>query len=207
MTRQLHLVRHAESHSNAGLPTEEPGTYPITDAGRLQAERFALAWGERPPQLVVTSPYVRTQLTAAPFRERFPQVPHETWQVQEWTFLCPKLYRGTTFDGRRPHVREFWERNEPTYIDGEGSESFVQLFERVRRMLAQVSARPEESIVAFTHGHFMRAVLWSMLQEPLPSTPAAMRRFRAFTEAVEVPNLARIVLRDIGGWHLQTFLK
>ncbi len=94
--KRLHLIRHAESHSNAGLPTERPGTYPITALGRAQAERFALSGGE--PDLIVTSPYVRTQMTAEPFRKRFPDVPHETWPVQEWTFLSPEYYKGTTFD-------------------------------------------------------------------------------------------------------------
>lgn len=205
--KHVHLVRHAESHSNAGLPTEEPGTYPITEAGRLQAWRFADGWSPGPPQLIVTSPYVRTQMTAAPFRKRFSEVPHETWRVQEWTFLCPKLYKGTTFDGRRPHVREFWERNDPAHVDGDGAESFVQLFERVQEMLGQAKAHPAESIVIFTHGHFMRAVLWSLLQEALPTSPASMRRFRSFTEAIEVPNLGLLTLREHWGWHLQTTLK
>ncbi len=203
----VYLIRHAESASNAGLPTEEPGTYPITETGRLQAWRFADSWGSGPPQLIVTSPYVRTQMTAAPFRQRFSKVRHETWDVQEWTFLCPKLYKGTTFDGRRPHVREFWERNDPSHVDGTGAESFVQLFERVQRTLDQAKGHAAESIVIFTHGHFMRAVLWSLLQEPLPTSPASMRRFRSFTEAVEVPNLGQLTLREHWGWHLQATFK
>src|SRR5271170_2253647 len=129
MRRQLYLVRHAESASNAGLLTEQPGTYPITAQGQAQAERFAASWGE-PPDLIVTSPYVRTQMTAEPFRKRFPDVPHEIWQVQEWTFLCPDHYKGTTFESRKPHVRKFWERNDPAYRDGSGAESFLDLFFR-----------------------------------------------------------------------------
>lgn len=208
-TKLLHLVRHAESFSNAGLPTEEPGTYPITDAGRAQAERFAASWGPTPPALIVTSPYVRTQMTAAPFREKFPAVPHETWTVQEWTFLCPSRYKGSTFESRKPAVREFWNRNDPAYSDGGGAETFVELFRRVGRMFDQASNRPEGVITVFTHGHFMRAVLWSLLFEARPETQDSMDRFRKFTEAVEVPNLAMLTLQSDGNewkpgglWHV-----
>jgi broad specificity phosphatase PhoE len=194
------LVRHAESLSNAGLPTEAPGTYPITDVGRAAAQRFADAWGS-PPQLVVTSPYLRTQETAAPFRARFPDIPHETWEVQEWTFLDPSKYKGSTYESRKPHAQAFWERNDPRYRDGGISESFLDLLGRVGRVLTLAKDRTEGDIVIFTHGHFMRVVIWSILSPT--AAPPEMLRFRRFTEAVGISNLAVLDLYFDTQWYVR----
>ena len=187
--RHIYLIRHAESYSNAGLPTEEPGTYPITDAGKAESERFAQVWAEE-PQLIITSPYLRTQMTAEPMRAKYPKAAHDEWKVQEWTFLCPSRYKGSTFASRQPHVREFWERNDPMYQDGGGAESYMDLMGRVALFRQRLRPRQEKQIVIFTHGHFMRAVVWSHLYDRWRHTPETMARFRKFTEAMEIPNLA-----------------
>ena len=193
--KQLHLVRHGESASNAGLATDSHDTYGITDLGRSQAEHFAKGWSDAPPGLVVSSRYVRTQETARPFMQRFPEVPHETWDVQEWTQLCPKHYRGTSHTQRLPKVRAYYDRRDPHYCDGEGAESFADLFKRVHAMLTKAEKRSEDVIAMFTHGHFMRAVLWSLLVESHPDTPKSMGRFVQFTDAFVIPNLAMLTLR------------
>ena len=54
----------------------EPGTPVATD------------WGET-PSLIVTSLFLRTQQTAAPTIERFPDVPVEVWPIEEFTYLQP----------------------------------------------------------------------------------------------------------------------
>lgn len=196
----LHLVRHGESASNAGLPTESPVTNPITALGREQAHRFALAWGEPGPDLIVTSHYIRTQQTADPLRQRFANAPYETWGVHEWTQLTPSKYRGTTNAERRPKVMAYYDRKDPNFCDGAGAESFVDLFRRVGQALDRAAQREEATIVMFTHGHFMRAVIWSILSDRLPSTPEAMERFLLFSEALDVPNLAMLTLRSQNEW-------
>jgi broad specificity phosphatase PhoE len=199
--RQLLLVRHAESASNAGLPTETPASIPLTDRGFDQAERFAKAWGE-PPQLIVFSPYIRTVQTSRLLELRFPDVPTDEWAVQEWTYLCPERYKNTTHQQRQPDVEAFWDRNNPGYKDGRGAESFIGLFNRVGDMLSRASARKEDTIVMFTHGHFMRAVLWAVLFRgalgSMPETPDEMARFRQFCSAVEVPNVSMMTLLHNG---------
>jgi broad specificity phosphatase PhoE len=46
----------------------------LTELGWSQAREVAANWTET-PSLIVTSPYLRTQQTAAPTIERFPNVP------------------------------------------------------------------------------------------------------------------------------------
>jgi probable phosphoglycerate mutase len=192
---KIHLVRHGESASNAGLVTESAASNPITEVGRAQAERFAAAWSE-PPQLIVTSSYIRTQMTAAPFLAKYTDVPHETWPVEEWTQLTPSKYRGTTNAERRPRVLAYYDRKDPHFRDGVGAESFAGLFSRVGRVLTQAANRKEETIVIFTHGHFMRAVLWSILVNPRPETPADMERFLLFSEVLGIQNLTMMTIRS-----------
>ena len=200
--KTLCLVRHAESASNAGLPTESPASNPITELGRTQATRFTDTWQQLPPCLIITSPYARAKETAVPFKARFPDVPTEEWPIHEWNQLAPEKYKGTTQEERWPHVKEYWERNDPEWCDGEGAESFAKLFERVNRTLMDACphGRHEGTIVAFTHGHFMRAILWYLIVQGV-TTADSMYRFRLFTEAVEIPNVSKLWLALTDDYH------
>jgi 2,3-bisphosphoglycerate-dependent phosphoglycerate mutase len=199
---RLFLIRHAESASNAGLPTESPVSNPITDLGHKQAARFAEVWKNETPHLVVTSPFVRTKMTAAHYLVKHPLTPHHEWPVQEWTQLSPDRYKGTTHEQRCPAVQAYWDRYDPNYLDGEGAETFMHLFSRVDNMFLRADewmVGKQGSIAIFTHGHFMRATLWSLLFERQPKSPHSMRLFRSFTEAVEVPNLAVLSIQLMNG--------
>lgn len=80
------LIRHGESEANAGLPTASPTGIRLTAKGHAKAAAVAESIPER-PGLIVTSPYLRTQATAAPFIRRYPEVPAEVWPVHEFTYL------------------------------------------------------------------------------------------------------------------------
>ncbi len=199
--RQLWLIRHAESASNAGLATESPQSNPLTDKGREHAERCARNWGA-PPDLIIRSPFVRAYDTAEPLIKKFPTVPNEVWPVHEWTQLAPEKYRGTTQAQRHPKLKTYWDRNDPFFCDGPGAEPFNELFTRVHGMFLSLEdrflrmpAQGQKSFVAvFTHGHFMRATLWHLLDQGGGKAADSMRRFRAFTDAVGIPNLTALPL-------------
>ncbi|HKC86457.1 MAG TPA: phosphoglycerate mutase family protein, partial [Blastocatellia bacterium] len=120
-TKNVWLIRHAESAGNAGLTTSRPDTIPLTGKGIDQASRLADSF-TRPPTLIVTSPYIRTQQSARPTIERFPAVRREQWPVQEFTYLAPARYQDTTDADRWPFAEKYWSRCDPHYIDGEGAE-------------------------------------------------------------------------------------
>lgn len=193
------LIRHGESEANAGLPTLNPVKTPLTAKGHLQAQQIASCFTQ-PPDLIITSPYWRTQQTAQPTRERFPNVPHAEWQVQEFTYLAPARYEGSTIEERRPQSDAYWLQNDPVYVDGTGAESFVDLIQRAQTTHRQICQLQVPYTVIFSHGRYIRAVLWLLLTQ-LTHAPASeinarrMRQFQHFINAFAVPNCSIVKLR------------
>lgn len=154
--RHRWLVRHGESDANAGIATTDPATIPLTPLGRRQAQQVATTFPQR-PDLIVVSPYLRTQQTAGPTIRRFPDVPVETWPVQEFTYLAPGRCIDTTAEQRRPLVQAYWDRCDAGHADGEGAESFSAMLSRVRELQCRLATHPADCIVVFTHGQVMQA--------------------------------------------------
>jgi broad specificity phosphatase PhoE len=80
------FIRHGQSTGNAGIPCHDLALLELTELGWRQSREVAASWTET-PDLIVTSPYLRTQQTAAATIERFPNVPVEVWPIQEFTYL------------------------------------------------------------------------------------------------------------------------
>ena len=154
--RQRWLIRHGESAANAGAATSDPASIPLSEAGWAQASSIAGSFPRR-SDLIVVSPFLRTWQTAEPTRNRFPDVPVETWPVQEFTYLSPNRCIGMTAAQRRPLVEAYWRRCDPEYIDEPGAESFSAMLQRVRQMRERLAVHPTAFIAVFTHGQVMQA--------------------------------------------------
>ncbi len=189
------IIRHGQSQSNAGLPTTGPHDNGLSELGYLQAKCIPQAI-EHPPDKIVISPYLRTQLTAQPTIEQYPHVPVEVWQIQEFTYLSLPLDQQTTPLIRKPLTQAYWERCDPHYVDGDNAESLVQLMARVRTALNQFQQQTGFTIV-FTHGFFIKAMLWQILAEPKTIDAIAMRRLYGFSKGFGVPN-ASILKMEFG---------
>ncbi len=197
-TKNVWLIRHAESIGNAGLPTSEPDTIPITRKGVEQALRLVDSFTQE-PSLIVTSPYVRARQSAEPTIRRFPTVRQEQWQVQEFTYLAPERYRETTGADRKPFVDAYWSRCDPHYVDGEGAESFADFIRRVQQAIDRLWSCQSEFVAVFGHGLFMRAMIWRLLVGAQPVDAGAMSSFRHFVAATTVPNAAIVKLDLLAG--------
>lgn len=195
------LIRHGESEANAGLPTVNPSITPITAKGERQAQQVAKAFTQ-PPDLIVTSPYHRTQQTAKPTRARFPNVPHAEWPVQEFTYLAPARYRGSTIEHRLPLSDAYWQRNDPLHIDGVGAESFSDLLVRVQITQTKLLHLKEEFVAIFSHGRFIRAFVWAVLTRSTEANPKRMRQFQSLITAFSVPNgsILKLYVQDSEIW-------
>ena len=79
-TKNVLFIRHSESVANAGKKTSDPALIEITDLGKKQAIGIANAI-EYPPELIITSPYLRTKQTALPTIKKYPNAKHEEWLV------------------------------------------------------------------------------------------------------------------------------
>lgn len=184
--KQFWLIRHGQSVANAGLPTTDQNSTPLTERGHQQAQHVAQFFTAA-PDLIVTSPYLRTVETAAPTRARFAHVPHEEWPVQEFTYLHPERYHNTTMENRRPHVHHYWELADPQYRDGGTAESFDDLLGRLTELERLLVACPAPFTAVFTHGIYMRAFLWHWLLGPERGRER-MSAFPPFLQATRTPN-------------------
>ena len=151
------LVRHGESRANAGFATSEPADVPLTDLGHQQALDVADQINET-PDLIVVSPYKRTQQTAVPLRRRYPDAPYEVWPIQEFTFLTPGACVGLDAGQRRPIVEAYWARGDMAHVDGEGAESFNDFTARVVEFDDRLTAR-DGLVVVVGHEQFFRTYL------------------------------------------------
>jgi broad specificity phosphatase PhoE len=147
----------------------------------------------------VTSPYLRTLLTAQPLIEKFPHTPVEVWQVQEFTYLGLQLDQPTTTQARKPLSKAYWDRCDPEYVDGTNAESLVQLMERVRTALNQLQQQ-SGFVVVFSHGFFIKAMLWQILANPTVIDAVAMNRLLGFSRGFPVPNASILQMEFDSRW-------
>jgi broad specificity phosphatase PhoE len=180
------MIRHAQSQSNAGQATIGPSTNGLSDLGLLQSKQVAEVISQVPDRIVV-SPYWRTHLTAQPLLDKFPQVKPEVWPVQEFSYLSLSPDHPTTPAHRQPLSQAFWNRSDPDYVDGERAESFQQLMQRVQDTLDRID-RHQGFGVVFSHGLFMKALLWTAMAQPGAIDKLAMQRFCGFWRSFRIPN-------------------
>jgi probable phosphoglycerate mutase len=192
MTRLL-LVRHGQSVSNAGLPTVRPHLTELTAIGEEQARLTVAALPE--PRLIAVSPYHRARATAQPFIERWGAVRCVEWPVQEFTFLGPSAWEGTTAIERRPAVDAYWQRADPHGAEGGGAESFAMLLARADRVRRDALAFGVEPIVVFTHGLFSKVFIWRCTDPQAGATVEGMARAREFVRSFRFPNCGIVRVR------------
>ncbi len=173
------LVRHGQSLANAGGKTADHISNPLTELGHAQSKNFAERLDCK-PTFFITSPFLRAQQTAEPLRQQYPDVPVEEWPIHEFTFLNPSRHKDTSEEDRQPHVDAYWQRDDPSHIDGPGAESFTLFLDRAREAIHQLETRnPGGCIVIFTHGYFMQAFRLVLLF-PDATDAELMSNFRRF---------------------------
>ena len=130
--------------------------------------------------------------TAVPTLNHFPHVPQEEWPVHEFTYLNPQRYQGTTGIERRPYALAYWKRNNPHENEDGKGESFAGLMERVQETVSRLRQNPAQFVVIFSHGLFLRALIWSVMTGTDKATPKTMKRYHHFVQAEKIPNGAII---------------
>lgn len=202
----LWLIRHGESEANAGGLSTTLGATPLTDRGHRQAKAVAKTFAD-PPRLIVVSSFVRSKQTADHTCARFAYggFLFKEWPVQEWSFLDPERYCGTTKADRTPAVQEYLQRSDPDYRDSPGAESFTDLIARIRDVGDRLDSLPEviSSIAVFTHERFIKAFLWKLFCESVVPKSAQVASYCAFADSFTVPNCLMLQLkRGPYGWFL-----
>ena len=175
------LIRHGQSEDNAGLVSRGLGKTHLTDKGRQQAKFTGEHWREK-PDLIVVSPYIRTTQTAEPTMKRYPDVPIETWPIEEFRQLCAARYEGFAMEHRRPLYKAHWETNDPDFKDGNGigAESVRDLTHRLDELEKRLLESDFSNAYIFCHGFFLRAF---MLRHTWGSTRPMIKTPQIFHEA------------------------
>ncbi len=194
MTKTVWFIRHGESVSNANLPTTHPAASYLTAKGLREAAYVAQAFTSK-PDLIVVSPFIRARQTAVPTINRFDPVNVAEWPIEEFTYLQPEHYNGTTGSQRGPIAHAYWERLNPAEKEGSEAESFAELLARVQVMEDLLWQAPEQFIAVFSHGLFLRAFLWMTLTGIRQATQRSMQSYLLFSRAVPMPNASILQTR------------
>ena len=196
---QATFIRHGQSTGNAGIPAHDLALLELTELGWRQSKEIAAGWTEM-PSLIVTSPYLRTQQTAAATIARFPNVPVEVWPIQEFTYLQPSRWNGTRSSERMPYIERYWAEADPEYCDGEGAESFAALLKRAQTALDRLAAMPEDVLVyVFSHGQFVQAVRSVVIDAELSERDKMRKFWGKGSPAISNAELVELSVAD-GAW-------
>jgi broad specificity phosphatase PhoE len=200
--KEIWFIRHGESTSNAGLTTDAPDTIPLTAKGHQQA-LYLSETIERKPELIIVSPYLRTQQTAKPTIDRFSEAVVEVWPLHEFDYLSPEQCVGTNLAQRKPMVTDFWNRCEPAYVHGTGAESFFEFKNRIFDAFDRFEQTDANFIVAFVHGHIMRAVFQYIKTQNRIADESAMQYYKVLLTELVVNNTDIIKCRfEANKWEI-----
>lgn len=190
--KNVRLIRHGESAANAGEPTTDHASIPLTAKGLEQAQ--IVAW-----------PFLRAQATALATTAIYPNAAFETWPVHEFTDLAPACCVDTTLAQRRGWVDAYWQRSDPAFFDGEEAESFRDLVARALHFLDRITEHSANEIVVFSHGQYLNTVRWLLEKKPQEIDGDAMLDWRKYEIANHIPNCQGLSLSrhtEGRGWGL-----
>jgi len=179
--RRVLLVRHAESEANAGRVFADVAAIPITDRGHRQARALARHL-DAAPELVVASPMVRAQQTAAPLLARFPGVRCESWPVEEFVYRPPAA--------SEEDFAAYWTDADPRARTGPQTESFADLLERVHATADRLARETARTIVLVSHRKFLAALVFVLIAGRGRPGRRRMQRYRSFDQGLRWPNAA-----------------
>lgn len=198
---ELWIIRHAESKGNAGQVTSGQDSNSLTPRGRAQAAALADCI-ERMPDDVEATTYFRTQQTAAPTLARFGIREYRvSSRFREMTYLNPLTWNGTTQEQRKAAAKQFWDRCDPDYVDGDGADSFNRIATNTRQGLVALHRKKGKYGQLYSHGLIM-SLIDLMIREPELEGVALMRAFRQARDGNlnAVPNCAVLQLKKQNGF-------
>lgn len=192
--REIQLVRHGESQANAGWTAKDARSPALTERGLAQANQLASALSPK-PELLIQSDMVRSQQTAERILALHPNARSVTWPVHEFTPLSEASYAGTTVAQRSEASRSYWAEGDPWSVSGPGAESFGQLIARANVVLDRLKQETSDNVVVVSHRKFLTALLWLALKGDNRVSRRRMQRYRAFDQAIRLPNASIVRLR------------
>jgi len=210
----IYLVRHGESTLNTddgkGCHTK---VSPLTEKGRQQAQKIFKILKKEKFNLFVVSEYQRTKETAEPFTRHYSgKIPVKVWPVHEFTVHSEDKYLNLTSRDRQALANRYWQGSDPDHCDGQGAESYRNLMERIDFVIKKIKKERFEKILIFTHGNFIRQVIWRILYPDVKIDEKTMESGGLFGWGMDVQNTAlvkilkynnKLYIGDIDDKHLE----
>lgn len=185
MNQTILLVRHGQSHANAGGVTLESPIVPLTELGAQQARTL----GPLLPSAtqVWSSPFKRALDTAEPYCTRVGQQVHLHDDLKEFETFDTVTFSGKSCSERERIVASYWQQADPDQRTGPKGESFREFHERVTRARQHFLPTLQDGSVIFGHGMWMALLFWQMWGFEIVDS-FAMAAFRRFQLGFPTPN-------------------
>jgi len=195
-----YLVRHGHNEINAGGAVAAYGEAGLTALGHDQVLGLAASWKPR-PAVTVASPFASAVQTAQLLQAGRIEFALDD-RLREFSYLSPSFANGTTRSQRQDRAEKYWDSEDPSYADGDDSESFADLAARVGHFLDE-QAEATTPVVAVTHGMVI-ALAQLLTREDPTGVRDLFRRFKySLQTRGVVANCAVVELPAVGhqlGW-------
>jgi alpha-ribazole phosphatase len=194
------LVRHAQSHANAGGQTLANPVVPLTELGERQARSLAPLLPAVAPA-IWSSPFKRALDTAAPYCERLGQVPATHADLREFEVIDTVHMRGSPSTEREAVLARYWLNADPDARTGPHGETYREFNERVARMRTDFLPALPDGTVLFGHGLWMALLFWQLWGFEQVDQ-AAMTQFRRCQLGLPTPNAVVYAITQLapGRW-------
>lgn len=167
----LYLIRHAQSEANSMRIMASRLPYPLTPAGKSDADLIASQLAEKVKiQRIISSPLVRAKQTAASFSREFGLDYELDERISEQDL---GMYSGMTYDQvKEEPLYEMETLERWNWIPSGGGESYEMIAERVKSFFADLDPQTRENILIVTHAVTLRLIR-AVLDNSLPVYPGS----------------------------------
>ena len=198
---KLYLVRHAQTIGNASRIHQTPDT-PLSDKGEKQIVHVANRFKTIPIDIIVASPYKRTQHTAQEIAKVTGKEIISTPLLRE-TERPSEIHNKSIDDPEVIKIKEEIKKHindqDWHYSD---EENFFDLLERIKQLISFIEELPYENVVAVSHGGIIKLfVCYLLVKEHL--TPKLLNQMKP---AIATNNTGVTLLErdEEGEWAIRT---
>lgn len=167
MKKEIYIIRHGETDYNRlGIVQGQGVDTSLNSLGRRQAMAFYEQYKHVGFEAVLTSRLRRTHETVQPFLEnglpweQFADINEIAWGKHEGKKSTPEMME------QYREVTEEWQKGN-FHACLEGAESAANLAARILRFVEHLRERPENTLLACSHGRAMRCLMCLLQEQPL----------------------------------------
>ncbi len=175
--KKIFLIRHGQSEGNIRKVFQDEHD-PLTELGRLQAQKVAERAKALRPDIILASPMMRALETAKMIQTATgaPLEAHAT--LREYMVPSSLVNKPIASpESNAFHSELFKNIHDPSWKYAD-EDNYYELHRRASEVMREIKGRNEKRIMLVSHGAFMSILLTAMMSEGVPDPVTAMRMFR-----------------------------